>query len=476
MFEKKKTKSVKQVDPAYSKAIKRCNIFKRKLPAGALLSLYLAGSVTSALISGCSRNEGTSDSATRENGQESTAGRTTENGESEGDEKESVSVKERKTVQSPTDYVSAEQMALADHWAGSSEAGLAAAMRKCEAGENVTVAVLGGSITQGTISAGGPQVVKKQMYADIFHDWWTSTFPDADIEFINAGIGATDSYLGVHRVQKDVLDHEPDVVLVEFSVNDSDTFARKQSYDNLVRKIALAPSAPAPLLLFMGQTNGASAQNSHAPVGFAYQLPMVSYKNVIEDMMANGIYSAKDLSADEVHPTALGHCITGEILWKYLNSIYENLDSYAEPEAFDFKPVTAELYQNDPRILDSSNFEPEQMNTFATAELFEPFPNDWATESKEQDSNITFRITCRNLGVMYYRRTDSKGAKYDVLIDGEWVCTLDSDFTGGWGNYAETQELLTSKEEAEHVVTFVRYDDGTGDDKCCFGILGLLVS
>ena len=41
--------------------------------------------------------------------------------------------------------------------------------------------------------------------------------------FINVGIGATDSYLGVHRVTADVLDKEPNLVLVEFAVNDSNT-------------------------------------------------------------------------------------------------------------------------------------------------------------------------------------------------------------------------------------------------------------
>lgn len=49
------------------------------------------------------------------------------------------------------------------------------------------------------------------------------TFPEDDFEFVNAGIGGTDSYLGVHRVNKGVLEYEPDLVLVEFSVNDEDS-------------------------------------------------------------------------------------------------------------------------------------------------------------------------------------------------------------------------------------------------------------
>ena len=108
----------------------------------------------------------------------------------------------------PTDYVSEELYLSADQWASCDDAALAAVMRKAEAGEPVTIACIGGSITQGTISNGtdDSQVSPKKSYADIYFSWWEQTFPDTEFTFINAGIGATDSYIGVHRVQKDVLD------------------------------------------------------------------------------------------------------------------------------------------------------------------------------------------------------------------------------------------------------------------------------
>lgn len=372
----------------------------------------------------------------------------------------------------PTDYVTSQQMVLADPWGGSDESAIAQVMRKAEAGESVTIAVIGGSITQGTISLGSSDrsVKHKQAYADIFRDWWKKTFPDTQITFINAGIGATDSYLGVHRVEKDVLAHDPDLVLVEFSVNDSGSAAHKTSYDNLIRTMLLREDAPAVVLLFMGQTNGSSAQSIHSLVGFQYSLPMVSYLNVMSDMIESGSFSANALSGDVVHPSALGHRIVGEILWKYLNSIYQQADQYPQPPVFDKPAFTKDKYVKNPQILDRTSLTSVTSNGFTESSIYNHFPNSWTTSN---GGEITFQITCRNLGVLYYCQTDGNGGQFEVLVDGQAVAVLNADFSGGWGNYAQTQECYTSDAAATHTVVIRKCADSPGD---ALTILGFLVS
>jgi lysophospholipase L1-like esterase len=364
-------------------------------------------------------------------------------------------------------------MAKADLWSKVSDnAAIAAVMRKAAAGEKVTIACIGGSITQGTISNGSDdaEVGFKTCYADLFHQWWTETFPDTEIEFINAGIGATGSYIGVHRVQKDVLDYDPDLVLVEFSVNDDGSNFTKTTYDNLVRRIYQADSNPAVLLLFMGQTSGSTAQETDVLVGYNYQTPMVSYINVINDMMLNGVYSAEQLSGDTVHPSALGHAIVGEILWKYLNNVNAYRDTYEEPAEFTAEAVTNDKYLN-AQILDSSNVTPTDLGDFEESSKFSAFPNDWSCT--EGDGDLTFTINCKNLGLLYYCTTDGKSGQFEVYVDGELTKTLDADFTDGWGNYAESAEVYTSDEAAEHTIVIKKAADSTGD---AFTVLGLLVS
>lgn len=371
-----------------------------------------------------------------------------------------------------TDFVSEELYGVADQWPSCDDTALAAVMKKAESGQKVVIACIGGSITQGTISKGSSdsELSFKKSYADIFFEWWTDTFPDAEFEFVNAGIGGTDSYLGVHRVQRDVLDYEPDLVLVEFSVNDEDSLFYKKTYDNLVRKILLSESSPAVMLLYMGQTNGATAQGNHVFVGFNYKLPMLSYTSLINDMMEQKVYTKEQLSGDEVHPSALGHAITGEILWKYLNNVYADLDSYGEPEKFDMAAVMKESYI-DADIIDSADADVVSMGDFEKKRVCTQFPYGW--ECNEGEGNLEIRASFKNLGILYYATIDGKSGQYDIYIDGEPAGTIDADFSGGWGNAIKAKQVYTSDDTAEHVITIKKSPESTGE---LFDLLGLLVS
>jgi lysophospholipase L1-like esterase len=50
--------------------------------------------------------------------------------------------------------------------------------------------------------------------------YFQKTYPEAKVSQINAAIGGTGSDLGVFRLKQDVLDHQPDLMFVEFAVND----------------------------------------------------------------------------------------------------------------------------------------------------------------------------------------------------------------------------------------------------------------
>ncbi|MBP3576469.1 MAG: SGNH/GDSL hydrolase family protein, partial [Lachnospiraceae bacterium] len=58
-------------------------------------------------------------------------------------------------------------------------------------------------------------------------------------------------------------------------------------------------------------------------------------------------------------------------------------------------------------------------------------------------------------------------------VDGVSVATLQGEFPGGWGNYAQSQEVFTSDADAEHTVIIKKAENSKGDD---FTVLRLMIS
>ncbi len=104
--------------------------------------------------------------------------------------------------------------------------GLGNVIKKLEAGDEVRVGYLGGSIT----AQAGWRVKSLA--------WLKEQYPKAKLSEINAAIGGTGSDLGVFRLGHDVLRHEPDLMFVEFAVNDGGAAVERihKAMEGIVRK------------------------------------------------------------------------------------------------------------------------------------------------------------------------------------------------------------------------------------------------
>ncbi len=108
----------------------------------------------------------------------------------------------------PLHAVTADDIPLAKAVECTPRAGLPNFYAKLNAGQEVHIGYLGGSIT----AQPGWRPKTLAMFQ--------KDFPKAKISEINAAIGGTGSDLGVFRVKQDVLDKKPDLMFVEFAVND----------------------------------------------------------------------------------------------------------------------------------------------------------------------------------------------------------------------------------------------------------------
>lgn len=346
------------------------------------------------------------------------------------------------------------------------KARLAKAMKKAKNGESVTVGVIGGSITQGSSAAD-----HNNCYAELFHSYWVEKFPESEINFVNAGIGGTNSYLGVHRVDDQLLSYSPDAVIVEFSVNDTDKLMNKYSYNSLVRKILNSENQPAVILLFTTQEDGTSLQETHREIGTAYDLPMLSYREVVYQEVAAGMLDWKDISPDNIHPNDEGHKLIGQIVSRYLDGIYDELDSIDDSDTAFTADSYAFDYYKDAKMHGVSEFTPLEISGFensGNSVYPDLFPDNWKTEG---EGYVKFETDCSCLGFFYVKQKNGKGGKYDVIVDGERKGSLDADFSDGWGTYGDTQQILITKEIEHHTVEIKLAEGSENTELTILGIM-----
>jgi len=95
--------------------------------------------------------------------------------------------------------------------------GLPHALKKLAAGETVRVAYLGGSITE----AAGWRVLSLK--------WLQEQYPEAKVEEINATFSGTNSAFGAFRLGREVVEKKPDLLFVEFVMNDGEKDPQRTS-------------------------------------------------------------------------------------------------------------------------------------------------------------------------------------------------------------------------------------------------------
>lgn len=302
------------------------------------------------------------------------------------------------------------------------------ALAKARRGEPIVVGVIGGSITQGASAT-----AEENRYGNRIAAWWRETFPAAEVVFVNAGIGATGSDIGAHRVAEHLLAHDPDFVVIEYAVNDPNTRFAAETLEGLVRQVLAHPTQPAAMLLFTMHRNGGNAQEWHATVGERYGLPMVSFRDAMWPQIEAGALKWEDVEADEVHPNDLGHAVcaelVAELLRRRLNELPEDGAIRVATPLPD--PLYSDVYART-ALLRPANTEAAMSGGFAVGREA-TFGPCWAADAPGARIDVPFEGS--SVGVAHYRVKGDMGRAKAWVDDGEPV-VLEGWFEADWGGYS----------------------------------------
>jgi FkbM family methyltransferase len=196
---------------------------------------------------------------------------------------------------------------------GAHFAPFAAALGRARARGHLRLAVLGGSITAGT---GASQA--RRSWPDRVSSWIEGETGLA-VRLHNAGLGATGSAIGALRFERDVLAFRPDLLVVEFAVNDIGDPHAAACLEGLLRRALGSPVGPAIALLLLATRDGQSAHDAHLALACHLGLPAASVPAAIAALARRGEPSDPgEWWADPVHPADLGHALAADLLAEQL--------------------------------------------------------------------------------------------------------------------------------------------------------------
>lgn len=330
-------------------------------------------------------------------------------------------------------------------------------MKRAANGESLVIGFLGGSITQGSLSS-----TPETCYAYLVYEWWKKSFPNAAFSFVNGGIGGTTSHYGGARAWKDVLCYRPDIVTVDFSVNDDANEFFEETYEGTLRRLLMAPSAPAVVVLNnVFYDTGKNAQDYHNRIADHYGIPHVSIKDTIFPDVESGKIVRADITPDNLHPNDKGHRLVADEICKLLDSIKEELEKEDTEgkiiETNDLaslpEPLTENAYehsrliqiQDNEAILDGFLVDPIEKKG-----MLDIFKNGWT--AAHTNDKISFEIECSCLAVQYRKSVQQPVPKAKAVIDGdeEHAVILDGNFTEDWGDCLYLEPLLNHAEKKVH--------------------------
>lgn len=365
------------------------------------------------------------------------------------------------------------------------------AIEKTKRGEDVTLAFIGGSITQGA----GAVPVHTECYAWKTCCAFAKRFGTGNnVHYLKAGVGGTPSELGMIRFERDILrgNEKPDIVVIEFAVNDEGDETKGVCYESLVRKVLGLPWHPAVILLFSVFADDWNLQERLCPVGYYYNIPMVSVRDAVTGQFGlkkpeGRVVSKNQFFYDMYHPSNIGHSIMAgclDYLFEETDKI-EDESGHKEEQGINMQPLIGGDFEN-VRLLDRKETYPKaeiicgsfyhkdedlqcvEMDT--DIEGTPQFPNNWqydGTQELKINTPFTLSINCSRLLLIFKDAGETETGRAEVYVDGKHVLTADP-LKNGW-IHCNTVILFSENRTRQHTVEI---HPAIGDEKKKFTILG----
>lgn len=355
---------------------------------------------------------------------------------------------------------------------------------RSERGDTLTVAFFGGSLTWGA-NASDPN---KTSYRGRMMSKLREFYPQARWNFVDASIGGSGSRLGIFRVDRDVLQCKPDLVFLDFTLNDNAFETNDDAlnaYEGILRRILQKGKCPIiPVFLAsrafieLKDIEVLKRRTSHIALAEHYGLNCADVVAGMRDAYRAGKLNLDLLWPPELfdatHPHDEGYAVYAEHVWNAFIKAVGAERKTVLPDEWLFQPAYATIARV--KISDLKPLPKGWKTTFpeVRAGTFDFMCSRWMDnvtaasncvrlsydkfELAEDVRPEELRIKFKGENVLLFGESTIHCGKIKVKIDGKVVKSIDAAAFGR--HFSPSAYLAVSvaenlDPEAEHTLTIV---------------------
>ena len=202
----------------------------------------------------------------------------------------------------------------------------------------INIAFIGGSITEGYGATTYPGIaslndlekdgslINANGYAGLIYNYFKEKYPDKKVNFYNAGMSGTNSNLGLFRLQSEIMEFSPDMLFIEFAVNDKYNASNSKKYmEAIVRECLKAEKTPVINFIYATTKKYDGIGSAQHEVAEYYGIPEHDVQTYIKQQVSKGRYTINDVLKDDAHPNDAGYKIYADFI---INNLKKRDGSY----------------------------------------------------------------------------------------------------------------------------------------------------
>lgn len=333
------------------------------------------------------------------------------------------------------------RMEIAQNAIGSMGAGIA--WSEILSRKKLTVGFLGGSVTLGYQG----MRVMEHPYPDLLADMLrTEGYEIENAVCADAGMGSVAANLLSDEL---IIPQKPDIVFLEFGINETTLRPSVIAFESLLRKLLLQPEPPAVCLFILRSANDYSCEGFMSEIAAHYALPYVSLRKGMNPILERGDLEWNAYADNESHPNEDGQQLLADCLLHLLHELKKQPETppCPLPDAWLDAP-----YENMRMLRPCAPCDCVKTNSPVIQNIHPHYPVLWAVNKENGALEIT--VKCRILILFYLLHRLPEFGSCEISVDGTPMRKpiLHSNSLYGWGN--EAHVIAVQAEEADmHTVT-----------------------